>query len=88
MRRFLKILLVKSDVTSPYQIRQNIVSRLFPLKDANLSSRVLAREILGNRRMRAYVKYILNTVYRFQENSIDLWKCWLSSVILRETFLV
>ena len=42
MRRFLKILLVKFDVTSPYQIRQNIVSWLFLLKDANLSSSVPA----------------------------------------------
>ena len=36
----LKILLVKSNVTSPYQIKQNIVSRPFLLKDTNLSSRV------------------------------------------------
>ena len=28
------------------------------------------------------------TQYRFQDNSVDLGKCWLSSVILRETFSV
>ena len=44
MRRFLKILLVKSDVTSPYEIRQNIVSSPFLLEDRNLSSRVPAKE--------------------------------------------
>ena len=38
--RLLKILLVKSNVTSPYQIRQNIVSRPFLLEDTNLSSTV------------------------------------------------
>ena len=51
VRRFSKILLAKSDVTSPYQIKQNIVFRVFLLKNANLSSRVPAREILENRRM-------------------------------------
>ena len=47
MRRCLKILLVKSEVTSPYQIKENIVSRFFLLKDANLSLSVPAWEILG-----------------------------------------
>ena len=46
--RLLKILLVKSNVTNPYQIRQNIVSRPFVLKNTNLSS----KEVLGNQ---AYV---------------------------------
>ena len=44
MRRFLKILLVKSNVTSPYEIRQNIVSGPLLLKGRNLSSRVSAKE--------------------------------------------
>ena len=37
---FLTILLVKSDVTSPYQMIKNIVSRPLLLKDTNLGSRV------------------------------------------------
>ena len=45
--RFIKILLVKS-VTSPYQIRQNIVSRPFLLKSS--------KEVLGNH------AYVFNTV--------------------------
>ena len=70
MRRLLKILSVKSNVTSPYQIRQTIVFRPCLLKDRNLSSRVPAKEVLGNR-----VSEKFSLLWKFQKNSVYYGRC-------------
>ena len=57
--RLSKILPVKSNVTSPYQIRQNIVSRPFLLKDTNLTSRV-SRKFSETSTRHMFQKWILS----------------------------